>query len=240
MADNTDKYHQISDTVQRITFSLIPVIGSVIKESLIDHWARKDQSRINSLVGELENQVKSINNNLIDKKYLESDDFYDFIVSALNNARKTSLQDKHLAYAKLLRQVITKKSRFEYDEESLFLKYISELTPQHISLLYFFYTEIAQDSQVFRNIESFENLYQKFSLWLTESQVDKYLFKKWCVNLENRALINYGDNLEDYNHTIEVSTFSSSQSNSLIVTEIGGRFAHFINHFDDKKYFEST
>ncbi|EAY28412.1 hypothetical protein [Microscilla marina] len=212
----------LSETVARTILPFVPVLGSIIKEWSIDYPSRIVQKRVNSLVEKLNQQLEGLAQNAIDKEYLMSEDFYDFLLSILHKTQKTSLDEKHSSYAKLLFEIVTQKKEFNYSDEGFFVEYVDELTPKHLSLLWFLF----DNQQNIQGLKGYDSLHDLFSRHIMPKKIEKSLFIKLCEDLGTRGLI-----------YINMDSTFDGLMRGFSIPQLGHNFLDYINKFNSKEHF---
>ncbi|MEJ1221740.1 hypothetical protein [Sediminicola sp. 1XM1-17] len=89
-------------TLFRAGVNAIPYVGGTLDILLSSGIQKKSQERFQSLLSELEYQLKCIEGDKLNYTYLESEEFYDLFVQISNLAVRTRLQEKIKIYANIL------------------------------------------------------------------------------------------------------------------------------------------
>lgn len=202
----------------------IPFCGTAINEALFDIGARIQQKRINEFVVQLTVQVAGIENNKIDHEYLKSEDFYDLTRIIFESVIRIKSKEKQTALSKVYLNAIQDKSDIEQDLSILFSKFIIELVPLQIKILFF----IEQKEAELIEIGSYKKFYDLFISSFNITDLDKYEFKYACNDLENKTLISLGAGLDDFDSTIELISTEGSKEASIKLTTIGIRFIELL------------
>lgn len=98
--DIIQKYE--GNTVLRVIVNLIPYVGGSLDVAL-NKWSQIKQRRIDELMGAINEELEGIQDDLINKSYLESDEFYDLVYQIVNNALANRCPETRIAYAKVVR-----------------------------------------------------------------------------------------------------------------------------------------
>ena len=198
----------------------IPFFGSAINEALFDIAGRIQQKRINEFVVQLTSQVNEIADNKIDEEYLKSEDFYDLTRIIFESVIRIKSKEKQTALSRVYLNAIQDKSDIEQDLSILFSKFIIELMPLQIKILFF----IEQKEGELIEIGNYKKFYDLFISCFNITELDKYEFKYACNDLENKTLISLGAGLDDFDSTIELISTEGSKEASIKLTTIGIRF----------------
>jgi hypothetical protein len=202
----------------------IPFCGSAINEALFDIAGRIQQKRINEFVVQLTSQINEIADNKIDEEYLKSEDFYDLTRIIFESVIRIKSKEKQTALSRVYLNAIQDKSDIEQDLSILFSKFIIELVPLQIKILFF----IEQKEAELIEIGSYKKFYDLFILSFNITELDKYEFKYACNDLENKTLISLGAGLDDFDSTIELISTEGSKEASIKLTTIGIRFLELL------------
>lgn len=93
------------NTVLRVIVNLIPYVGGSLDVAL-NKWSQIKQRRIDELMGAINEELEGIQDDLINKSYLESDEFYDLVYQIVNNALANRCPETRIAYAKVVRSAV--------------------------------------------------------------------------------------------------------------------------------------
>lgn len=209
--------------IQEVISKLIP-FGSEINSVLFDTPGRIQQKRINEFVKHLRSLVLELQLNTIDKEYFKSEDFYDLTRTIFECVIKTKSKEKHNALAKVYLNGIIEKSDLEKDLTTIFSKFIIDLMPQQILVLFF----IEKHEEELVEIASYENFYKLFVSKYSHLLIGKYELKYFCSDLENKALVSFGAGLSDFNATNSLMAFEDHRDSSAKLSELGIKFIEFL------------
>lgn len=121
----------------RFYVSLIPTIGGTIDLLMTSKWQDSIKKRIKIFFDAVKEEFDDIEENKIDKKFLESEEFMDLFINLLNLASKTRSNDKIRIYTKILKgSLIIKNDEFNSED---YLHVLEELTPNELSFAKQFY-----------------------------------------------------------------------------------------------------
>ncbi|MCK4288936.1 MAG: hypothetical protein KAW86_07010 [Bacteroidales bacterium] len=121
----------------RFYVSLIPTIGGTIDLLMTSKWQDSIKKRIKIFFDAVKEEFDDIEENKIDKKFLESEEFMDLFINSLNLASKTRSNDKIRIYTKILKgSLIIKNDEFNSED---YLHVLEELTPNELSFAKQFY-----------------------------------------------------------------------------------------------------
>lgn len=124
----TEKYEESSKL--RTMISLIPYIGSPMDVFISSEGQKIVQKRFEILIQKLQIEMEVIEEKMIDPKYLESEEFFDIMVTAFESTSRTREEEKIVLYAKILKNSVIINERDIEPEE--YLKIIQELTLQEL------------------------------------------------------------------------------------------------------------
>ncbi len=121
------------NTVLRTTISSIPFIGGPLDVLLSSEGQKIVQARVMQMFKNLKREMRCVQESMIDKKYLESEEFFDLILRGIEAATKTRDREKVHLYAKVLRGAVTIQNREEFSPEE-YLSILTELTSREIEV----------------------------------------------------------------------------------------------------------
>ena len=101
--DLIQKYE--GNTVLRVIVNLIPYVGGSLDVAL-SRWSQIKQRRIDELLSAISGQLQGIQEEAINKEYLESEEFYDLVYQIVNYALASRCQETRRAYAKVVKTAI--------------------------------------------------------------------------------------------------------------------------------------
>lgn len=220
MSNNSLVIKETSIGLIKGAIGAIPFYGSAINEALFDIASRIQQKRINDFVIQLTNQINEIENIKIDKDYLKSEDFYDLTRIIFESVIRIKSEQKQLALSKVYMNAILEKSDIEQDLSILFSKFIIDLIPLQIQIMFF----IEQNEEALIEIGSYKKFYDLFIASFKIQDLDKYEFKYSCKDLENKTLISLGSGLDDFDSTMGFLLDEESKEASIKLTTIGIKF----------------
>jgi hypothetical protein len=117
----------------RATISAIPWIGSSIDAFLSTKGQKIVQNRITSLLDALKDEMRDIQEGKVDKPYLESDEFFDLTLKALEAATRTKEIAKIGMYARILKGAVVGRREAEFSGEDA-IRVILDLTPRQMEV----------------------------------------------------------------------------------------------------------
>jgi len=151
---STDKY--ISDKLKpaiekylenallRASISAIPFIGSPLDVFLATKTQKIVNDRIMNLFNELKEEMSTLESKIVDKDYINSEEFIDLFVRTIDVAAKTRDKGKIKLYAKLLKGAIKFQDRNKYSPEE-YLQVLSELTIRELEVAKAVYKQQSQE-----------------------------------------------------------------------------------------------
>lgn len=211
-------------SMMKASISVIPVLGSAINEVMFDLPSRIQQRRINETVKILSNKIKGIQENLISKEYLQSDDFYDFTRKLFEESSKIKSELRRKVLSSVYLNSILSKDDFEMSKNRIFMRFISEFSVIHIKILLF----IERKVEALVGIDKYEDFYNLFSSDQTDITLGRYEFKSYCNDLDGSGLVSLGSGLDDYNDIHTVYIVETSEENRIILSDLGIAFIQFL------------
>lgn len=209
----------------KFQLSLIGPVGVLIDEILFGIGDRIRGKRLEEFVKVLSEQVDKINENKIDNAFLNSEDFYDLTVNILNSAVKSKSKEKHKILASIFVDALNKRIEWDADLAQTFIMYVNDFTPKHI--LVFKY--LLKNLSALANVDSYEALYLAFIKNLQNIEIDKYEFRMYLRDIENKTLMRFSRDVREYGSSggyIALENYEEVQG--IILTSIGEKFAAFL------------
>jgi hypothetical protein len=224
MNDKTIIIKETSIGLIKSAIGAIPFYGSAINEVLFDISSRIQQQRINNFVTQLTDQIKEIKHDKLDIDYLRSEDFYDLTRIIFESVVKIKSKEKQIALSRVYLNAIVEKLDIEVDLPALFSKFIIDLIPIQIQILYF----IEANENKLVEIGSYDNFFEMFITKNELYNLDKYKFKFACNDLENKTLITMGGGLIDFDSTGRMIVSFKHKNESVKLTSIGKQFIQIL------------
>lgn len=98
--------------VLRTIVSKFPIVGNFIDISVTNKWNNIQHNRIFGLLNRLSVDLQDVEERMIDKEYLKSEQFYDIIAKILNDIIHNRSEPKEHAYARILKNVMINPESF--------------------------------------------------------------------------------------------------------------------------------
>lgn len=212
--------------ILRGTIGTIPIVGTFINEVLFETKNRIYQSRINETVKILNEKISEIDNSHINLEYLKSPDFFDFTNELFNNILKARTKEKKEALSKMYIESFVKESQFETNKIRLFMNFVTELTSVQINILKF----VEQNQDELMEIASYLKFQEKYDNFPGSYKLQRFEFKYYSNDLENKSLLSFGAGLSDDFDTSQRLVSQSHHDPSAILTEFGKEFIYFLNN----------
>jgi hypothetical protein len=139
----TDKY--ISDKLKpaiekysenallRASISAIPFIGSPFDVFLATKAQKIVNNRIMSLFDKLKEEMDTLEDGMIDKDYIDSEEFIELFIKTIEASTKTRDKEKIKLYAKLVKGTVKFQDRKKYSPEE-YLQVLAELTMRELEI----------------------------------------------------------------------------------------------------------
>lgn len=96
------------------------------------------------------------------------------------------------------------------DLKQLFVRYVDELTPSHLTLLRFFNDNLPR----LQETESYQDLFEAFKVDSDEHLIGRDEFKLLCKDLKARVLLRVSSNVNDFHDIYEAVILSDSDPNN--------------------------
>jgi hypothetical protein len=120
------------NTALRTLVVAIPGIGSIFDMVLASEGQRIYRERIHRLIADMkvdmQERMETVENSALDKEYLESEEFFDLLIKALDATIKTRDETKRRMYARILTESTILSEREGHSPEE-YLNLIADLTP---------------------------------------------------------------------------------------------------------------
>lgn len=126
-----EKYSE--NALLRIAISEIPIIGSPLDIFLTTKAQRIINDRIMNLFSELKEEMSTLEDRIVDKDYIDSEEFIELFIKTIEASTKTRNKEKIKLYAKLLKGAIKFQDRKKYSPEE-YLQVLSELTIKELEV----------------------------------------------------------------------------------------------------------
>jgi hypothetical protein len=116
----------------RLSIIGIPIIGTVIDTILTTKGQNISYNRLLGFINELDNEIRHIEDRLIDLEFVESDEFYDLLIKIFESVIKTRHDEKRKLYARILKNRCIAED-VEINPE-FFIDIIHELTLEELTV----------------------------------------------------------------------------------------------------------
>lgn len=126
-----EKYSE--NALLRTSISSIPFIGSPFDVFLATKAQKIVNDRIMNLFNELIEEMGTLEDRMVDKDYINSEEFIELFTKTIETAAKTRSKEKIKLYAKLLKGAIKFQDRKKYSSEE-YLQVLSELTMKELEV----------------------------------------------------------------------------------------------------------
>ncbi len=123
-----------SNIALRGLVNLIPYVGSTLDVVFCEKWNRITARRIDDFINFTKREFEKIEDKMINKEYLESEDFADLTVKCLTGATKTRHKEKIELYAKVLKNAATSKD-FDLNEFEEILPTFEQISIRELTVL---------------------------------------------------------------------------------------------------------
>ncbi len=127
------KYYE-DNTVLRTLINGIPYVGGSLDVIFAYKGRKIIQERLNVLLGDLKSEMEKVKETQIDKDYLESEEYFDLLITALGKATKTRRKKKIALFAKILKNAVLVDKDKVHNKPEDYLSTITELTEDELLL----------------------------------------------------------------------------------------------------------
>jgi hypothetical protein len=149
------------NTALRAAISLLPGIGASIDLILSSGGQNIQTRRIYDTISNLEDEMAKIDETKIDKKFLDTEEFYDFMMRTFESCSKTRHNEKRILYCKILAHSVSIDNAAERSSTEDFIGFIDELSLQDLKVGMKIYEQQKNMPETF-DIDSDENTELKF------------------------------------------------------------------------------
>jgi hypothetical protein len=118
-------------TVIRAAINLIPYVGGSLDVIFTSKGQKITGQRIQEFIKKLAEELNKVSESKVDKKYLDSEEWFDVVIKAMDSARKTRDTEKISWYAKILRGAVVLRDRIDFDPEA-YLQVLTELSSNEL------------------------------------------------------------------------------------------------------------
>jgi hypothetical protein len=132
----------------RALVAAIPGIGGSLDMVLASEGQRVYRERIRKLIeamkDDMQERMETIENSTLDRDYLESEEFFDLVMRALDAAIKTRDEVQRRWYARILTESTIRSAREDHSPEE-YLDLIASFTPLVLRVAQFLYTNMPRE-----------------------------------------------------------------------------------------------
>jgi hypothetical protein len=129
-----------NNTILRAMINAVPYIGGSLDVLISSKGHKVLQERVESLLRQLQSDMSSVKENMIDRTFLDSEEWFDLVVKALESAARTRDSEKIRMYSTILRNSVITDMRLTHNPED-YLAVLSELTAREVKLAKAIYTQ---------------------------------------------------------------------------------------------------
>ena len=216
--------NEMYDSLLSAGVSLIPRIGPVMYEILFQLPNKIQQKRINNTVQILQEKLKHIEKIKADKSYLESEDFYDFVMDFWKSSMRIRSEEIRKTLANIFVDSIINNESYELSVNRLFMNYLVNLSPIQIILLSF----IESSESILNKIKTYDNFFAKYNLYDRKIIIDQSEFKYYSLDLENKGMISTNGGLIDFGVEDSILFDHTYVEPSVTITDLGKKFIDYI------------
>jgi hypothetical protein len=214
---------------RKVVLSLLGPIGIAIEESIFNIGERIRDKRFREFVEILSKKVEEIDTKTLTNEYFLSEEFYDLNVKIIQSVISTSEKIKYDILSNLFVKSINSKYHWENDIDSIFVKIINDFSINHFLVLRYLLTK-----QFILKIPSYEFLHNDFCKYINNSEIDKYQFRFYCREIENKSLIRFSLNIDELGNEGGGYTEAedSAKIESIILTSFGEKFISLLDSYE--------
>jgi len=117
----------------RATISAIPWVAGPLDAFLSTKGQKIVQGRITSLLAILQEELRDVHENQVDTSYIESEEFFDLMVKALEAAARTREREKISLYAQILKGAVVGQRERDFSGEEA-VRIVLDLTPRQMEV----------------------------------------------------------------------------------------------------------
>ena len=132
------------NAILRASITSVPFIGSPLDIFLTTEAQKIVNDRIMSLFDKLKEEMNTLEDRIVDKDYINSEEFIELFIRTIEASAKTRNKEKIKLYAKLLKGAIKFQNRKKYSPEE-YLQVLSELTIKELEVAKAIYRQQRQE-----------------------------------------------------------------------------------------------
>ncbi|CAN5271519.1 hypothetical protein BH24GEM2_BH24GEM2_00050 [soil metagenome] len=215
--------------VARGTLTSVPLVGGAATELFSALLTAPLERRRQRWMEEIADGLRRLEQqHRLDLAQLQnSESFVTTLVLASAAAQRAHQEEKIAA----LRNAVlnsTGNAALNDDLQSIFIRYIDELTPTHIVLLRF----LAENEERIAHAASYSELFEAFANALATSATEPDGFKLLCADLANRVLLRFSQSMDDLPGVHQAGVLITEEEDDypmVIVTSMGRAFLELVS-----------
>jgi len=196
--------------VLRGLIGAIPYAGALMNEVVFEARARLKQQRLEKLVSEIAEDLKAVDQSVIDQKFMKSDEFSDLVEDIFLRAMRTRSDEKRRYLKNTIVRAIQGIRPPSFSQ--LFLNLLDEISEEELGIYRAIVGHVQQAGKEKRDIEPID--YEKGELGIKEIQLRQVL----------QSLIRKGLVFDDSHHRLSTPPFKFIKA-----TELGIAFLSWID-----------
>ncbi|WP_161888787.1 hypothetical protein [Pontibacter russatus] len=206
----------------KVYLSVLGPLGTAIDELVFGIGERIRGKRLEEFVGVLS---EKIDNTRIGVDYFQSEDFYDLTINIINSSVKTNSKLKYEILSEIYVNGINRNIKWEQDLIQTFVRYVNELTPKHILIFKY----LAQNVEEFKDLDSYESLFNYFTAQVPTHINDKYEFRMYLKDVENKTLLRFSKDINEFGSSGGYMALESYEEvPGITLTSIGAKFSEYL------------
>lgn len=209
----------------KVYLSVLGPLGAAIDELVFGFGERIRAKRLEEFVAVLSDKINKIDNERVKAKYLQSEEFYDLTINVINSSVKTRSKLKYDVLSEIYIQGINDNVKWEEDLTQTFVRYVNELTPKHILIFKY----LSQTIENYKNLDSYEFLFNHFNTQGITQINDKYEFRMYLKDIENKTLLRFSKDINEYGSSGGyIALESYEEVPGITLTSIGAKFSSYL------------
>jgi hypothetical protein len=133
---------EVATGIVKSLMGAVPFAGTLLTEAAFDVRARINQKRFEAFVGELSQTVARLGDEKISHATLESEEFSDLLVHAIEKATKTRSERKRKIFADIVADSMCRSSLRDFDQREVYTSILASLDDAEITILRSFHSFI--------------------------------------------------------------------------------------------------
>lgn len=159
----------------RAYIQMIPIVGGSVDLLLTSKWHKISQKRLEIFIEAVTEEFALIEETKVDRQFLETEEFFDLVIKALNLVIKTRSSEKIKLYAKILQGSLTKSNSTFHAED--YLNVLEELTEKELVFAKCFY-ELKSKNEPYLKDDQNDISYTSMSFLNVSKEEAQFFFQR--------------------------------------------------------------